>query len=173
MKEPIRSDFRLEDQLTAFMEQYEKDLLNLCFVYLQDLSLAEDALQETFLKAFKSLHRFRGECSEKTWLIKIAINTCKDIRRGAWFRFVNRKVTLESLPAPAIQPKTENVFLTLAIMELPPKEREVILLYYYENMTVTEVAQALGISGAAVSKRLKRARQKLEFALKGGSDDVR
>lgn len=173
MNEPISSNFRLEDQFTALMEQYEKEILNICFIYLQDLSLAEDALQETFLKAFKNLYRFRGECSKKTWLMRIAINTCKDIRRGAWYRFVNRKIALESLPAQAAQSKAENVFITLAIMELPSKEREVILLHYYENMTVTEVAQALGISCAAVSKRLKRARQKLQLVLKGGADDVR
>lgn len=173
MKEPISSNFRLEDQLTALMEEYEKDILSICFVYLQDLSLAEDATQETFLKAFKNLHRFRGECSEKTWLIRIAINTCKDIHRGAWFRFVNRKIALESLSVQETPPKAENVFITLAIMELPAKEREVILLHYYENMTITEVAQALGISCAAVSTRLKRARQKLELVLKGGADDVR
>jgi len=155
------------------MEQYEKELLNICFMYLQDLSLAEDAVQETFLKAYKSLHRFRGDCTEKTWLMRIAINTCKDIRRGSWYRFVNRRVTLDSLPAQAAPPKTENVFITLAIMELPPKEREVVLLHYYQNMTITEASQILGISCAAVSNRLKRAHQKLHLVLKGGPDDVR
>lgn len=173
MNEPTNSNIGLKDQFTVLMEQYEKEILNICFIYLQDLSLAEDALQETFLKAFKNLDRFRGECNEKTWLIRIAINTCKDIRRGAWYRFVNRKITLENLPAQATQSKTENVFITLAIMDLPAKEREVILLHYYENMAVTEVARALGISCAAVSKRLKKARQKLQLVLKGGANDVR
>lgn len=173
MNEPVSSNIRSEDQLTALMERYEKEILKICFIYLQDLSLAEDASQETFLKAFKNLYRFRGECTEKTWLMRIAINTCKDIRRGSWYRFVNRRITLESLPVQTTQPKAESIFITLAIMELPANEREVILLYYYENMTVTEVAQALGISCAAVSKRLKRARQKLLLVLKGGADDVR
>ena len=88
--------------LEGAMARWEQSLLRTCFAYLGDLSLAEDAVQETFLKAWKNLDRFRGEASEKTWLLRIAINTCKDVRRSAWFRRVNRAVSLESLPeAPA------------------------------------------------------------------------
>ena len=72
--------------LEGAMARWEQSLLRTCFAYLGDLSLAEDAVQETFLKAWKNLDRFRGEASEKTWLLRIAINTCKDVRRSAWFR---------------------------------------------------------------------------------------
>ncbi len=171
------SDFKspnisLENQLTVLMDQYEKDLLKICFVYLQNISLAEDAVQETFLKAYKGLPSFRRDCSEKTWLIRIAINTCKDIRRGSWFRNMDRHHALESLSAQEAPPKTESVFITLAIMGLPPKEKEVILLHFYQNMTVTEISKVLGISCSAVSKRIKQARQKLQSVLKGDVDDV-
>ena len=84
--------------LEGAMARWEQSLLRTCFAYLGDLSLAEDAVQETFLKAWKNLDRFRGEASEKTWLLRIAINTCKDVRRSAWFRRVNRAVSLDSLP---------------------------------------------------------------------------
>ena len=72
-------DDNLENRLIFLMEKYEKDLLRMCCVYLRDISLAEDAVQETFLKAYKNLKDFRGDSNEKTWLMRIAVNTCKDM----------------------------------------------------------------------------------------------
>ena len=72
------------------------------------------------------------------------------------------------LPLPAPNADEEAIELTQEIMKLPPKQREVILLYYYHGLTGKEIAKALGISGAAVSKRLKQAKNQLHFALKGG-----
>jgi RNA polymerase sigma-70 factor (ECF subfamily) len=154
------------------MQLYEKDVLRMCYVYLHDLPLAEDAAQETFLKAYRAMDRFRGDSSEKTWLMRIAINTCKDIRRAAWFRHTERRVSLEDLPQPAEPPKADSVLITLEVMRLPPKEREAVLLRYYQNMTLAETARALGISAGAVSKRLRKAHQRLEPALKGGDGDA-
>lgn len=159
-----------EGTLIHLMRLYEKDVLKVCFVYLQDMALAEDAAQETFLKAYRSLEKFRGNSSEKTWLMRIAINTCKDIRRGAWFRHTERGVSLEQLPEPSVPAKAESIHITLEVMRLPKKEREVVLLRYYQNMTQAEVADALGISAAAVAKRLKRAHEHLHFALEGGEE---
>lgn len=161
----------LENRLIRLMEQYEKDLLRMCSVYLRDRSLAEDAVQETFLKAYQGLSGFRGECSEKTWLTSIAINTCKNIRRGAWFRFMDRRVELDRLPLPAPFAQEGSVAVTQEVMRLPRKEREVVLLYYYQGLKAKEIAQALGVSGAAVSKRLKQARARLHTALEGGTEN--
>lgn len=161
-------DNSLENRLVYLMEQYEKDLLRMCCVYLQDLSLAEDAVQETFLKVYKNLNDFRDDCNEKTWLMRIAINTCKDMRRSAWFRFVDRRVTLDRLPTPSSPSSIASIELTMEVMRLPRKLMEVILLYYYQGMKVSEIAQALGISRPAVSQRLKKARGKLHAALEGG-----
>lgn len=69
--------------LEQAMARYEESLLRMCFAYLGDAALAEDAVQETFVKAYRALPDFRGEAQEKTWLTRIAINTCKDVRRGA------------------------------------------------------------------------------------------
>ena len=65
--------------LERLMAQYGTALLRMCCLYLRDYSLAEDAVQETFLKAYARLDTFRGDCSEQTWLMKIAINTCRDM----------------------------------------------------------------------------------------------
>ncbi|MEG2252621.1 MAG: sigma factor, partial [Clostridia bacterium] len=80
------SGFFQEQAFCQLVTQYQLPLLRMCCIYLHDKSLAEDAVQETFLKAFKAISTFRGECSEKTWLMRIAINTCHDIKRSGWFR---------------------------------------------------------------------------------------
>jgi RNA polymerase sigma-70 factor (ECF subfamily) len=163
----IQGPDKREERLNQLVTLYERDLLRMCFVYLRDAALAEDAVQETFLKAYKALPSFREEASEKTWLMRIAINTCKDMRRGGWFRYVNRNVSLDSLPAPLQDPTGEDNLLTLEIMRLPRKQMEVILLYYYQHMTVYDIGQLLGITATSVSQRLKKARQQLRNALEG------
>jgi RNA polymerase sigma-70 factor (ECF subfamily) len=161
------SDSVLENHLIYLMDQYETDLLRMCSVYLRDRSLAEDAVQETFIKAYQGLLDFRGDCSEKTWLIKIAMNTCKNMRRNSWFRFMDRTIPFEQLPLPAPSAGDSSITVTQEVMRLPRKEQEVILLYYYQGLKAKEIAQALGISSAAVSKRLKHGRDKIHFALQG------
>ncbi len=156
-----------EQMFRRFVAQYQTALLRMCCIYLRDQSLAEDAVQETFLKAFKAIHAFRGECSEKAWLMRIAVNTCHDMKRSGWFRHMDRRVTPELLPEPesaSIESKAE---LVAEIMRLPPKLQEAILLYYYQGMTVYEVAEALGIDHSSVSNRLKKAKERLRSAMKG------
>lgn len=161
-----------EEALIRLMQKHEKEVLKCCFVFLQDFTLAEDAAQETFFKAYRAMDRFRGESSEKTWLMRIAVNTCKDIRRGAWFRHVRGSASLEQLPEPALPPQTDSIHITLEVMRLPLKERQAVLMHYYQNMTLAETAQVLGISPAAVGKRLKKAHRRLKQVLEGGEEDA-
>lgn len=154
-------------RLERMMEQYGNDLLRICCVYLKDASMAEDAVQETFIKAYRHMASFRGDCSEKTWLVSIAVNTCRDMRRSAWFRYVDRSVDMEKLGIVA-EPQEKRSTLLREIMVLPRKQMEVILLRYYAEMTQSEIAKLLSISEAAVSKRLARARNMLRYVLEGG-----
>ena len=168
MEVVISPDSVREERLICLMDQYEEVLKRMCCVYLRDASLAEDAVQETFVKAYKCLDSFRGESDERTWLTRIAINTCKDMRRAAWFRYVDRNVTLENMPAPTCGQTFEQAELVMDIMRLPRKYLEVVLLHYYQGMTVREIAQALKIPHQTAASRLKRAREKLCAALEGG-----
>ncbi len=154
-------------EFTQLVEQYQTTLRRMCYAILRDEELAKDAVQETFLKAYQAMGVFRGDCSEKTWLTRIAVNTCRDIQRSTWFRRINGRITLENLPEPTVQLGDDHVELTLAIMRLPQKLKEVTLLYYYQDMTMREVADALGISPSTVSKRLDRAHGKLHALLEG------
>ena len=170
--EAVKDPDSLRDQtIEKLILQYQTPLLRLCYVQLQDRTLAEDAVQETFLKAFKSFAQFRGECSEKTWLTRIAVNTCRDLQRGGWFKHTDRRVTPDMLPVGTVQPDTEDLDLSLAVMKLPRKTREAILLYYYQDMSTEEIAETLGIAQSSVSNRLRRGREKLRKLLEGRDQD--
>jgi len=156
-----------EAVIRQLVEAHQTPLLRLCYLYLHDLQLAEDAVQETFIKAARTLDKFRGESSMKTWLTRIAMRTCCDMRRSFWFRRMDRRFTPEMLPDPIQAPDEEETALTVAVMNLPKKEREVILLYYYQDMNMSEIADALGVTQPTVSYRLRRAREKLRVELEG------
>ena len=165
-------DSRRDQTIERLIEDYQTPLLRLCCLQLGDKALAEDAVQETFLKAYRGFEHFRGESSAKTWLCRIAVNVCRDMARSAWFRHMDRRVTLDMLPEAATQPADEDIDLTLAIMNLPRKLREAIILYYYQDMGTEEIAEALGIAQSSVSNRLKRGREKLRQALEGRDQDA-
>ena len=163
-------DSRPEETLERLIQENGVSLKRLCYLYLHDEAMAEDAVQETFLKVYRSLKDFRGEAGEKTWLTRIAINTCKDTLRSGWFRHMDRRVTAETLPArEEADPYHREV--AAAVMNLPRKLREVILLYYYSGLNTLEIAETLKISQPAVTGRLKRARERLKTDLGGGGID--
>ena len=171
--EAVKDPDSVRDQtIERLILQYQTPLLRLCFIQLQDRALAEDAVQETFLKAYRGFGSFRGDSSEKTWLTRIAVNTCRDIQRGGWFRHTDRRVTPEMLPVGDVQPDTEDLDLSLAVMKLPRKIREAIILYYYQDMSTEEIAETLGIVQSSVSNRLRRGREKLRKLLEGREKDA-
>ena len=117
--ETVKGPDRKEERIERMVLKYQSPLLKLCYAYLQDEEMAKDAVQETFMKAYRNLENFREEASEKTWLSRIAINACKDLRRSNWFRHVDRSISLDRLPEPVdpVEPKDES--LTLEMIKLP------------------------------------------------------
>ena len=157
-----------DQAFVQLVDQYKDQVLRMCFLSLCDRTQAEDAMQETFLKVYRTMESFRGESGIKTWIMKIAMHTCYDMNHSGWFRFMNRHVTPDMLPEPADAPYDErDEELANAVMRLSRKLREVILLYYYQGLNVNEIAEALGISHSSVSCRLKRGREKLKNLLEG------
>ncbi len=157
------SDSRSE--LDRLMEQYGSGLLRMSALYLRNADLAQDAVQETFIKAYRHLEDYRGESSEKTWLTTICVNTCRDMLRTAWFRHQSR-TPLESLPErPADFEFPDDTVLT-EVMRLPAKYREVVLLRYYEGLKLKETASALKLSDGKVRSRLNKANEILRDRLK-------
>ena len=154
----VPSEVRKE-KFEQWMREYETAVLRTCFLYLADRAAAEDALQDTFIKVWRGMDKFerRNECSVKTWIMRIAINTCKDYKLSAWFRYVDKSESAEEalVTRPGVQPASRELYLD--VLRLPEKCRQVILLCYYHHMTQDEAAFSLGISRSALNRRLKKA----------------
>ena len=158
-----------QDQRREWLEnaiaRWEKPMLRLCFAYLGDVAQAEDAVQETFFKAWKHLDSFRGEAEERTWLMRIAMNTCKDLLKSSWFRNTDRSVTPDSLPEGAAPFEERDDSVTRAVMSLPPKLREVTLLRWYQGLSLEEMAKVMRLPRSTINYRLKNAKTMLKGEL--------
>ena len=152
-------------EIERLMEQYGSSLLRMSALYLKDADLAQDAVQETFLKAHRHLNAYRGESSEKTWLTTICVNTCRDMLRTAWFRHQSR-IDPDVLPEGSADFAFPDDTVLTEVMRLPTKYREVVLLRYYEGLKLKEVASALRLSDGKVRARLNRANAILQGRLK-------
>lgn len=167
---PAGGRTRTEGQLMdieTIIDAYGDGLLRLCLLYLGDRQLAEDAFQTAIIRAWRSLPAFRGESSMKTWLSRIAVNVCRDMLRSGWFRMRKSCVSIDALTDLAAEPSARDGEVTQAVLALPGKYREVIVLYYYEEMTLREIAEALAIPVNTASTRLRRGRALLGDMLKG------
>lgn len=160
----------LDTQLTSWVEAYGDLIVRTCCLYLGDRTLAEDAAQETFIKAWKSASRFEGRngASAKTWLIAIAINTCKNMQRKPWFSREDRSITPEEIPMPV---RDEDRTLMMDVLRLPNKQKQAVLLHYYHHMTLQEMAQAMGVGTTTAHHHLKRALRALRVDMEGGKAD--
>lgn len=162
-----------EQRFLQWVQAYGDAILRTCFVYLSNMQDAEDAMQDTFLKAWRAMDQFeqRGDAGEKAWLMKIAINVCHDHHRSKWFRRVDLNKALEELPARYIAVEDKDISLTMDVMRLPEKLKQVILLYYFQDMTLREMAEVLGIAASTAHHRLKKAEQYLKQSMTGGEAD--
>ncbi|HPJ03157.1 MAG TPA: sigma-70 family RNA polymerase sigma factor [Candidatus Limiplasma sp.] len=151
-----------EVQLEAWLTEYGDAVLRTCYLYLADRTLAEDALQDTFIKVWRGMNGRRGESSVKTWILRIAINTCKDYKRTAWLRHVDRSKPVEALPLSSADTTEESRELFDAVMRLPAKYKQAILLYHFHNLTMAETADVLKTSRSTVQNRLHKAYTLLE-----------
>lgn len=166
---PFAREYEQQPDLDRMMASYGDALLRICFVYLKDRDLAEDAVQETFLKAYKNYGQFDGGKGEKTWVTRIAINVCKDMLRSAWNRRVNVVEQLADIPderGPTADKEADETLLR-AVMNMKPHYKEVILLFYYQDMKITDIAKILDAPESTISVRLKRAREILKKELGG------
>ena len=165
MDQPLTAGRAEPLDLPALVEEHGDHLLRLCALYLGDVSQAEDAVQDTFLRALQAWPKFRGESTVETWLVRIAINVCKNQLRSPWRTRRAPAEALEGLHTEAPEPEDDT--LVKAVQALPPKYREVVILYYYQEWRAWEIAQRLHIPVSTVTVRLSRARGMLKEKLKG------
>ena len=158
-----------ESRFEEIYRRYATDILRFSYFYLGSREQAEDVTQDTFLRLLTSSPDLQAGV-EKAWLLKVALNRCKDIWRNSWAkRVIVGSPMLEMLPDETshIDDRQEKEALMQAINRLPTKFREVILLYYYQQLSIPEIAKMLNSTTGSISSRLARARQKLETVLKG------
>lgn len=154
--------------MEEILDQYGREVWYLCLMYLKNRFLAEDAFQTAMMKIWEKRSTFRGDSSLKTWVMQIAANTCRNVLRSSWFRRMKTFLPEEVLFSIPASDDAERREVRQAVLQLPPKYREVILLYYFQGMKIHEIASALNMKEPTVSTRLKRARDILARQLKGG-----
>ncbi len=156
--------------MERIVDEYGNRLFRMCYLYLKDIQLAEDAVQDTFIKIYRNYNQFQGGSNEKTWIMRIAINVCKDYLRSSWRKRVTPVESLADILAPE-EPIAEDKLLLDEVLKLKPKYKEVLLLFYYQDIKISDIAQILQIPESTVSVRLKRAREQLKKNLEGWDFD--
>lgn len=159
-----------EEALLRLIEIYGDSVKRMCCVYLNQYSLADDAAQDTFIKAYEHIDQILdGRIqNEKAWLMRIAINTCKDALRSSWLRHIDKRKPIEEIPLSFSFAHEDSIALTQAVASLPAKLKEIILLHYYQDMNLRTCAQLLGISAATATRRLQQAQKKLRKEMERG-----
>lgn len=156
------------------MELYGDYLLRMAFLLLKDHQTAEEAVQDTFLIVFEKVSQLENEAVLKSWLTTITMNRCREqMRKWSWkhiflsFDIVERFNENEASPGPEdnLLEIEWNQQITTAIQQLDYKYREVITLFYFNELKITEIAELTGIKGNTVKSRLKRGKQQLKQIL--------
>lgn len=164
-------------EVECWMREYGNEILRIAYLYVGDLQAAEDIFQEVFLKAYQGFAEFQGKSSVKTWLIRIAINSCKDYLKSAWKRRVTPmdEAVEQSLRTPDVYEQAEQRAdakkVRETVLSLPEQYREVIVCFFYQELSLEETAQTLHIPLGTVKSRLSRAKEKLKVLLRGGEED--
>ena len=152
--------------MEEIIDDFGKEIWYLCLMYVKDRHLAEDVFQIALTKAWQKRFSFRGESSLKTWVMQIAANTCRNMLRTQWFKGMKKSLPEEMLFSTPAADDSERREVRQAVLQLPAKYREMILLYYFQGMKIHEIASALNMKEGTVSTRLKRARDLLGKELK-------
>lgn len=159
--------------------KYQRKIISLVSRFVRDHSEAQDVAQETFLKAYRALPKFKGESAFYTWLYRIAINTAKnflvaqdrrpptdDVDATEAEQYVG--ASMNELDTPERLLQTDEIKLTIhnAIMNLPEDLRVAITLRELEGMSYEEIAQAMSCPVGTVRSRIFRAREAIDQELK-------
>lgn len=138
--------------------------MGVCVRYLRDHQKAEDALQDTYVLAFRSIHRLDTKATLKAWLCRIAINCClKELRKSKHLRFTAEDVAPENIPEmPGIYEQLEAEDLLKMLDILPEHYRVIFNLNIIEGYSHTEISDILGIQESLSRTKLTRARKMLQ-----------
>jgi RNA polymerase sigma-70 factor (ECF subfamily) len=161
-------------EIDSLVRQYWHDVWQYAYFLTRREHIAEDIAQDTFIRAFRAIDSFRGQCTVKSWLFRIARNTAFNYSKSAFLR----KVTLVGLfqdtrKSPSAETDYLNASFTdevwSVVLSLPRSHREIIILNAHYELSYKELADLLGITEGTVKSRLYRARAKLSRRMKEAS----
>jgi RNA polymerase sigma-70 factor (ECF subfamily) len=155
---------RTREEITEAVEAHADDVLRACAVYMREQADREDAFQETFLRFARSSATFEDVEHRKAWLIRVAVNVCKDMLKSAGRTRVVAMPEQEVADTSASDPLDATLD---AVLRLPEKYKDVVYLHYYEGLKTDEIARTLGEKPSTVRNRLRDARGLLRKALGG------
>ncbi|MBW3111691.1 sigma-70 family RNA polymerase sigma factor [Bacillus sp. MCCB 382] len=164
--------------LETIMDEYGERLTKLAYNYVKDWSMAEDIVQEVFVTCFRHYEKIDEILSFKAWIYRLAINRAKDVLKSSAFKRVVMNSSLfslftskEALPEMSLVKRSEEEVLSKSVLDLPVKYREVIILYYYEECSIDEIQELLGVNGNTIKTRLNRGRGKLKEIMERWEQD--
>src|SRR5262252_6497403 len=172
------------DAFEDLVAHFERPVYSLCFRLLGDAEEARDAAQETFIKVYRGLGKFRAESGLKTWIYRIAINQAMNQQR--WWRRRHRDETIslelsrgesdfrlgDGLPSLAVSPEQEAIRnereqnIMRALADVKPEYRVALVLREIEELSYEEIAETLAISIGTVKSRIARGREELRRRIK-------
>ncbi|WP_223701651.1 sigma-70 family RNA polymerase sigma factor [Sutcliffiella deserti] len=154
------------------MDVFGEKLTKMAYTYLKDWKLAEDVVQEVFIICYRQYDSLASITSFKSWIYRVTINKSKDVLKSSTIKKVIINPKLFRLfqakePSPEMDyiKRSEEEQLSLCVLALPLKYREVITLHYYEELPVEEISRILGLNRNTIKTRLHRARAKLKHLM--------
>ena len=150
------------DSFSQLIDPLLDPAYRLAAVMLGDRSAAEDAVQEASIKAWRKLRQLRGDAqSLRAWFLSIVANECRMARRTRWFSVIR----VADVPAQAPDDRESHSDLRRALMRLTPDERLPLVLHFYLDLPLDEVATTLRVSPSAAKSRIYRAAKRLRAVL--------
>ncbi len=155
-----------EELFIRLLDLYGDMVKRVAFTYVKDIKLAEDIVQEVFIKCYNNLASFQGKSKYKTWIYRITINHCKDMLRKKFFLY--SPFNYKNLPSNIRTPedifleKDKHSFVTSSLLNLSKKYREILYLYYYEELKLTEISEVTGLNIETIKTRLRRGKMLLK-----------
>lgn len=148
------------------MEDHTDGLLRLAFYYVKDAQMAEDIVQDIFIKLYEYPNGLNNVENIKSYLFKMTANKCKDYLKSWSYRKIHFQQKFLTEPKVATKndliKKDEQSLIGDAILKLPLKQREVLIYYYFKEMSILEISNFLGISENTVKSRLRLGKQHLK-----------
>lgn len=162
MKSSLR---RSNEEITQIFNRHVDTVYRVCFMYMKNKHDTEDMVQNTFIKLMNDGTVFESWEHEKAWLIRTAINLCKDHFRHWW----SKTVSIDKIPEDAVELSFDTDGTYEMIMSLPPKYKTVIYLYYYEGYSTAEIAKMLNKNHSTIRSHLYNARKLLKIKMEDDS----